>query len=237
MTPIYAVGDIHGRLDELRRVLGLIKREASGMSIDRPRIVYLGDYIDRGPDSKGVLDLLVSPWHEDEVDTVYLNGNHDAALLAIIALGEDPMDWLYHYGGADCVESYGVTIGGNPPPIFMRRFHDDFPVEHLKFLSELRTWYRNGNWLFTHAGLDPFAGWDDEKAQRIGMIWGHHKFLESDTDFGVRVVHGHWRTDNAVIRPNRIGIDTGCGFPNGRLTAVVLEDDKVRVLAQNVKTA
>jgi serine/threonine protein phosphatase 1 len=226
---LYAIGDVHGRPDELERTLDLIAEDARHLGIRRPRTVFLGDYVDRGPDSRGVLDIMVSDKLASAVDPVWLLGNHDAALLAVISLGDDPMDWL-DLGGADCVESYGVVIGGKPPPIFMNEFLDAFPTAHLQFLSKLHTYYRTGGLLFTHAGLDPFAPVEDTKAQRTGMIWGHHKFPDHQGDYGVRVVHGHWRTDDVVIRPNRIGIDTGCGFPGGRLAAVALDGDTVRVL-------
>jgi serine/threonine protein phosphatase 1 len=194
-------------------------------------VVYLGDYVDRGPDSRGVIDhLLDHPLPVDE--TIHLLGNHEDAMrqfLDDIWIGES---WM-SFGGRETLQSYGVA----PDAALTRhawltaaqkKLGQVLPERHLSFLKSLRLWHREGGYLLVHAGIRPRI--ELERQRRDDLIWIRHEFLESEADHGCIVVHGHSIRREPEIRHNRIGIDTGACF-TGRLTALVLEGSERRFLA------
>jgi serine/threonine protein phosphatase 1 len=229
-TRVYAIGDIHGRLDLLAALEGEI---AADLSRSRPRrsvVVYLGDYIDRGPDSARVLDhLLDRPPPADRV--VHLLGNHEDALLAFLDDAGAGAAWM-SFGGRETLRSYGALPDRGPPaPAWLVEAQDALeramPRRHRDFLAGLALRHAEGGYLFVHAGLRPDVPLDRQK--REDLIWIREEFLRSEADYGCVVVHGHSIRREPEIRPNRIGIDTGACF-TGRLTAVVLEGDARRFL-------
>jgi serine/threonine protein phosphatase 1 len=215
---LYAIGDIHGRLDLLDRLLDMIqedvaRRESAGTNV----LIYLGDYVDRGPDSAGVLERLLAPL--PGFDVVRLLGNHEAMMRAVLAGDEDWLETWRHNGAAETLESYGIAGEWGPPLIAEARRR--IPLAHRRLLDSLATCHVDGDYLFVHAGLRPGVALDRQDPE--DLVWIRRAFLDSGADFGHIVVHGHSISPEVVLRPNRIGIDTGA-YRSGVLTALVLEN-------------
>ena len=227
---VYAVGDIHGRADLLRRLHGQIRDDAKTASELRKVVVYMGDYVDRGPDSFGVIDMLI---HEplEGFERHHLKGNHEDMLMGFLETGSGGETWIFN-GGRDTLESYEADLWdigfglGNLPGLG-EKLHGNIPEDHLAFLAGLELRHREGGYLFVHAGLRPGVALEDQDEQ--DFLWIRHDFLDSDADYGMIVVHGHSIHPEPDIRPNRIGIDTGA-WRTGHLTALVLEGDSRRFL-------
>jgi serine/threonine protein phosphatase 1 len=220
---VYAVGDVHGRCDLLRQLHRLILADSHRRGDARDVVVYLGDYIDRGPDSKEVIDVLLDEPLEG-FESIHLLGNHEDSLvkfLTDIAVGPS---WLFH-GGAQTLESYGVLP---PEPLTDRlallRAQRDLaaalPPRHLEFLRGLPLSHREGDYFFAHAGVRPGVPLDQQEPR--DLLWIRYEFLDSSAPFGKIVVHGHSISAEPEIRRNRIGIDTGA-YVSNRLTALVLD--------------
>lgn len=213
---VYAVGDIHGRLDLLARLLERIEADGRGTDAERRVLVFLGDYVDRGPDSRGVIERLAAgppPGFEAR----FLKGNHEALLLAALEQPAALPLWLSN-GAEATLASYGLAM---PQPLhgLGRRFSAALPEAHRRFLEGLELYARYGDYLFVHAGLRP--GVPVECQSPDDLLWIREPFLYCDQDFGCTVVHGHTPADQPVVRPNRIGIDT-LAWSSGRLTALRL---------------
>ena len=227
---VYAVGDIHGRADLLRHLHGQIRDDAEDAPELRKVVVYVGDYVDRGPDSFGVIDMLI---HEplEGFERHHLKGNHEDMLMEFLKTGSGGETWIVN-GGRDTLESYDVDLWdigfglGNTPGLG-EKLQANIPEDHLAFLAGLELCHREGGYLFVHAGLRPGVALDDQ--DEYDFLWIRHDFLESDADYGMIVVHGHSIHPEPDIRPNRIGIDTGA-WRTGHLTALVLEGDSRRFL-------
>lgn len=227
---VYAVGDLHGRLDLLERLLPLIAADAAGSDAKRRFLVFLGDYVDRGPDSRGVIDrLMAGPL--DGFEQVCLLGNHEAWLLDFL---DDPgagAGWLMN-GGAETLASYGVRAGfgltnrGRLDAV-RTNFLAALPADHRAWLQALPLMWRRGDYAFVHAGVRPGVALDDQDAR--DLVWIREDFLWSEADFGAVVVHGHSICDAPESLENRICIDTGA-FASGRLTCVALEGVERRFL-------
>jgi len=222
---LYAVGDIHGRLDLLEAMLELIEADAraSGHS-ERRTLVFLGDYVDRGPDSRGVVDRVISVLPQG-FDTHFLKGNHEAILLNFLDDAWNLDNWLLNGGGATML-SYGVDTErlarlGVPPEIWRKAFAEALPEAHLRFFKSLKLSVSFGDYLFVHAGVRP--GVPLGAQSEADLIWIRAPFLDHAGPFAKIVVHGHTPEKDPVTRPNRIGIDTGAVF-TGRLTALRLQD-------------
>lgn len=220
---IYAVGDIHGELERLDRLHAMIAADAGTRTAGRRVVIYVGDYIDRGPDSAGVIDRLTGdplPGFE----TVFLMGNHEEFLVHFLEIADTMAGW-FHNGGLQTLESYGIDLrdhdGWMTNPNALRDALDDrMPDRHRRFFDSLGLYHIEGDYLFVHAGIRPGRALGDQT--RTDMLWIRREFIYSDADFGHVVVHGHTPRDQVEIRPNRIGIDTGAVY-GGPLTALVLE--------------
>lgn len=227
---IYAIGDVHGRLDLLTRLHALIAADAADAPARRRVIVYLGDYIDRGPDSRGVIDLLLQP--SPGFERVYLLGNHEDYLLQFLERGEVGPNWGA-YGGLATLASYGVQppSGFMPPAtdfeIARRALTDRIPPAHVRFLRGLKLTHTEGGYLFVHAGVKPGVALAEQQAE--DLLWIRDEFLESADDFGACVVHGHTIVETPEQHGNRIAIDTGA-FATGTLTALVLDGTERRFI-------
>ena len=219
-TRVYAVGDIHGRVDLLRQMHELIHLDAYHRQAPRNVIVYLGDYIDRGTDSPAVLDLLLDAPLPGFI-SVHLKGNHEDSLLRFLVDPSIGPAWLA-YGGAATLLSYGVR----PPDAaahLPRAQHDlaqRLPERHRRFMAGLTPSHSEGDYFFVHAGVRPSVPLEQQIEE--DLLWIRDEFLESDAEYGKIVVHGHTITSRPDVRRNRIGIDTGA-FASGTLTALVLE--------------
>jgi serine/threonine protein phosphatase 1 len=226
---VYAIGDIHGCRTELARVHAGIARDLAARPHPAPVVVHVGDYVDRGPDSAGVIaDLL--RWDLGPVERVCLLGNHDDLMLKFL---DDPHGiWCrYHWlddnlGGRETLASYGAGPAGLPD-VLMREASAAVPRAHLDFLAACPRAFRAGSYLFVHAGIRPGVALDRQDPE--DLIWIRGDFLNDRRDHGVIVVHGHTPARAVEVRGNRIGIDTGAVF--GRtLTCLVLEDERAALL-------
>jgi serine/threonine protein phosphatase 1 len=227
---IYAVGDIHGRLDLLTAVLARIRADLAARPHPRPRLIFLGDYIDRGPDSRSVIEALLA-LEAAGPPASFLLGNHDSYVRPYL---EDP-DWYdrsFHWlhdnmGGTATLASYGVHASLGRPDQARAAFAAAFPETHLAFLDACARWIRVGGYLFVHAGIRP--GLPPEAQDPDDLIWIRQGFLDSTEDFGFKVVHGHTIVPAVEHHANRIAIDTGA-VRTGNLSCLVLEGEEVALL-------
>jgi serine/threonine protein phosphatase 1 len=228
---VYAIGDIHGRADLLEQLHRLIADDAASACGLALQVVYLGDYVDRGLQSREVIEMLAST-PLPGFATVFLRGNHDQQFLDFLKLRQGGGDWL-QYGGDATVYSYGVRIaeGIDHSGRLDRMWHDlvrVVPPRHVRFLEHLRFAYEIGDYVFVHAGVDPEK--DLTMQTEADLLWIRDEFLDSEADYGKIIVHGHSMSRDPDVRSNRIGIDTGACYSN-RLTALVLEGGIRRFLA------
>lgn len=194
-------------------------------------VVYLGDYVDRGLESRQVIEMLLNDRLPD-VQTVHLMGNHDAWLLSFLIDAQVGPSWL-RYGGDVTLFSYGVRVARDEddPKSFaalQAELREKIPQEHVDFLRELELSFQTGDYLFVHAGIRPGVPITQQLAD--DMLWIREPFLSWKQDFGKVVVHGHTVEAEPVVRRNRIGIDTGACW-TGRLTSLVLEEGTQRFLS------
>ncbi|HYJ29648.1 MAG TPA: metallophosphoesterase [Allosphingosinicella sp.] len=218
----YAIGDVHGRLDLLEELLGLIEADNRRRPAAKTYLVLLGDLIDRGPDSAGVIERFVANpprWAR----RVYLQGNHEEFFLNVLAGREQTVgNWLT-YGGYECAASYGVSQGATlnaTPAEIVELLRKAVPASHVEFLENMADSFRFGDYLFVHAGIRPGV-LIDEQSQH-DLRWIREGFLDCGDDHGVIVVHGHTIVDKVEQHPNRIALDTGA-YRSGVLTAIGLE--------------
>ena len=229
---VYAIGDIHGRIDLLRILHGQILADSSSLSPNiKNFVVYLGDYVDRGLESREVIDFLIDqplPGFE----SIYLRGNHEEALLKFLKDITIGPSW-FRIGGDATVYSYGVRIPLDVAPdqrfaYISKCLSDAIPPNHQAFLSRLEQNWHIGDYLFVHAGVRPGRPLDEQTTE--DLLWIRDEFLDSTADHGSIVVHGHSVTEEPEIRKNRIGIDTGA-YTSNILTCLVLEGGEQRFLA------
>lgn len=226
---IYAIGDVHGclpLLEDLQARILADSRSARDMHIIQ---IFLGDYVDRGVDSRGVLDALLAlpppGWRR-----ICLRGNHEQMLLGFL---EDPgsLEFWRNNGGLETLASYGVDVSRtrdpSEGPAVAEEFAAKLPESHLRLLRSLPVSTEIGQYFFVHAGVRPGVPLDRQDQDE--MLWIREPFLWSDADFGKIVVHGHTPVEQPEIRHNRINIDTGA-YLTGRLTCAVLEGDDIRFL-------
>jgi serine/threonine protein phosphatase 1 len=215
---IYAVGDVHGCAAQLRDLHRQIRADLAARPGAIPLLIHLGDYIDRGPDSAGVLDILAA---RPPAPTINLRGNHEAALAdALTGDAAAATDWLVG-GGHETLKSWGADP--KAPETWAARI----PAKQRVVLDRLDLYHEEGSYAFAHAGIRPGIKLRSQSAQDLLTI--RHPFLSSDADFGHVVVQGHTPKFAPEIRDNRIGIDTAAVF-GGPLTCLVLEDDRLGFL-------
>jgi serine/threonine protein phosphatase 1 len=224
----YVVGDVHGRLDLLEQLLAKIEDDLERHPARKSLLVFVGDLIDRGPNSAQVVERLRT-YRKAGVKTVFLLGNHEEVLLRILDGDKRVANWRW-FGGKACMASYGLDAD---------RFDamDDeeaaaavlqaVPAEHAAFLKGFADTCRFGDYLFVHAGVRP--GVELERQSQTDLRWIREPFLQDESDHGFVVVHGHTISDAVEQRANRIGIDTGA-WRTGLLTALVIEGTSRRIL-------
>jgi serine/threonine protein phosphatase 1 len=225
---IYAVGDVHGRADLLDQVFARIDADLACCPDCRPIQVFLGDYIDRGPSSRAVLDALIKRTYVHEM--VCLKGNHECYVFEFLKNPAILGDWR-QYGGLETLMSYGLK-----PPMnaniaqqveLAKALSETLPDHHREFLGGLSPSFTCGDFFFVHAGVKP--GIPLEQQREEDLLWIRDDFLFCEEDFGKVIIHGHTPVRDPDIRPNRINIDTGA-YATGRLTCLIIEDDEIFVL-------
>lgn len=196
---IYVIGDIHGCLRPLQRLLGKIEPQPGD------EVVFIGDYIDRGPQSREVVEYLLGlPYR-----CAFLLGNHEKMLLDFLA-AEDQGLFLAN-GGLATLQSYGGDASNIPPA-------------HIRFFRSLRPMYETGGYLFVHAGIHPMVPLDKQKVD--DLVWIRQEFFQFVGRFPKPVVFGHTPLRQVLLAPDRIGIDTGCVY-GGKLTCLKLPERKI----------
>ncbi len=225
---LYAIGDVHGRLDLLEKMHARIREE---IERDKPadwRVIHLGDYVDRGPQSRQVIELLMAVCARDS-RFIALAGNHDHGLVEFLA--EPSMDGLFmQNGGIETAASYGVAFG-----LFhqtLRRFHADLlaavPAEHIRFILSCKFSVAFGDFYFCHAGIRPGVALDRQVPD--DLIWIRNEFLRFPGLHPKVIVHGHTITREAEMLANRVNLDTGA-FRSGVLTALAVDGAEKRLIA------
>lgn len=214
MPLTYAVGDIHGSLHKLKALVADCRKHADGRDM---LLVFLGDYIDRGPDSAGVIRLVLTLQSEMPERVIALKGNHEAWALGVADGSMRLSGWLLN-GGAATLQSYGVNEVGA------------LPRAHLDWMRALRLSYDDGRRLFVHAGVNPQKPIDAQDEEEL--LWIREPFLDDERDYGRLIVHGHTPLETAAPdwRGNRLNLDTAAVF-GGPLTAAVFDDTRTEPLA------
>lgn len=227
---VYAIGDIHGRLDLLLALLAKISADDPAAGAE---LIFLGDYIDRGPDSAGVIDALLTDLRITQRRPVFLKGNHEATMLAFL---EDPMHgpaWS-KFGGSDTLLSYGVRPPKRPSADLAgweesrRQLVAALPQAHVSFLTELDLFADRGSYFFVHAGVDPSRPVHGQSEAEY--LWIRDAFLQDERKLSQIIVHGHTPELKPVADRRRVGTDTGA-YASGVLTAARIDSEGVRFIS------
>jgi len=226
----YAVGDVHGRLDLLEQLLTAVEEDDARRPQCETALIFLGDLIDRGPDSRGVVEYLRTFRHH-RLRPYFITGNHEEVLLRVLN-GENGVlfSWL-RFGGRECLASYGFDLAKidlNDEVSALSTIRGVFPSSHVKFIGSFRDTLKLGDYFFVHAGIRP--GVDLSLQSLSDLRWIRSTFLEDKSDHGAIIVHGHTISSDAEFEVNRIGIDTGA-YRTGRLTALGLEEEQRWLIA------
>jgi len=225
---LYCIGDIHGRLDLLEELHQQIRADAADFDGSKG-VVYLGDFIDRGAQSRQVIDLLIEQPLAG-FEAIHLLGNHEQTMLDFLAYPQAAASWLA-YGGQVCLLSYGVGLGrvqmAQQVDVLRDELEARLPRSHRDFLASCRLLHAEGSYCFVHAGIRPGVPLEEQAPE--DLLWIREEFTRSTADHGCIVVHGHSISEEVEMLPNRIGIDTGA-FYSGLLTALVLEGSEQRLL-------
>lgn len=227
---IYAVADVHGRLDLLNELLSEVENDSSRRGPSETALIFLGDIIDRGPDSNGVVERLRNYRH-GQLKPYFITGNHEEVLLGLLS-GEAGLlfDWL-RFGGRECLQSYGVDLSEMnlaDEKAALCLIQQRIPEFHAEFLRSFRDSIGLGDYFFVHAGVRP--GIELARQRPSDLRWIRLPFLEDKNDHGAIIVHGHTICDEVEFRSNRIGLDTGA-YRTGKLTALGLEGEDQWLIA------
>ena len=231
----YAIGDIHGHLDLLLRAHDLIAEDRRQTGDHDAPVIHLGDYVDRGPDCRGVVDHLMQGSVAGQ-NWVTLKGNHDRMFTRFLNDPKEPEEglrpdlaWLHpRLGGAATLASYGVKNAMDRPlaPVHAEAVQA-VPQSHRDFLASRPTWLQRGDVVFVHAGIRPGIPMPQQK--ETDLVWIRASFLEDRRDHGFLIVHGHTALDVPTHYGNRVNIDSSAAY-GGPLTTVVIEGRDVWVL-------
>lgn len=221
---IAAIGDLHGRLDLLERLEPVL--DAAAQDPARRLIeVYLGDYVDRGANPRGIVEHLMRRTKLTDRTVVCLAGNHEQMLLSALEKDTDFLSWL-DFGGQSTLQSYGIAparVAADPSGT-RAALADAIPASHVDFLRSLPLSFAHGGFFFAHAGVRPGVALDSQTSR--DLLWIRQPFLGSSANLGAIVVHGHTPTRAPVFRLNRIGIDTGA-YQTGVLTCLLITSERV----------
>lgn len=227
---VFAIGDIHGRLDLLLELLNTINQEISVLPKDHNTIIFLGDYVDRGPDSAGVVEHL-SKLSIPGAESIFLMGNHEKYVMDLTTLSVPYEIWLQNGGGAT-LKSYGIDADPENDlqnaQAVQEALKQAIPQDHWDFFEGLKLSWRKGSVFFAHAGIDPSRPLDQQRGQ--DLMWIREPFLNSERNHGALIVHGHTPHYEPEVRRNRINVDT-TAWQSNYLTALVLETGQCRFLS------
>ena len=230
---VYAIGDVHGRYDLLEKLHAIIGQDLIDFPVEESTEIFLGDYVDRGPQSRAVIEhLCKTPTNCDR--RVCLKGNHENILLDFLDAPEVLEHWR-DLGGLETLYSYDVqpprTRDIDQAMACRDQFLRALPEAHLDFLRTLPLYIALGSYLFVHAGIRPSRALEEQEEQ--DLMWIRGPFLDSRKDHGFVVVHGHTPQQDYEVLPNRINVDTWA-YLSGRLTCVVLEGDNKRFIQVSI---
>ncbi len=220
---IYAIGDVHGCLSELEGLFHQIEFDLQFNSHETYKIITIGDYVDRGPDSKGVLDFLIEA--QTRHPMVCLRGNHDQRLLEFLDIPEEIGESFLTYGGRETLDSYGIEVGEEPDfNDISHKLRRAIPRAQIRFLDSLDLMHIEGDYVFVHAGIKPNIPLDHQVAK--DLLWIRNEFITYQKPHAKVVIHGHTINDQFDVQPNRINVDTGA-FSSGVLTTAVLQRSEI----------
>lgn len=224
---IYAIGDIHGCIRQLENLFAIIDHDLSVHPSDAHQIVTIGDYVDRGPDSKAAIEFLLN--NRKTRPMVCLRGNHDQRMLEFMDIPEEVGDAFMTYGGRELLQSYDVDPDATDDLVALSRaFRRNVPASHVRFLDGLALCHEAGDYYFCHAGIRPGVALQDQQAD--DLLWIRNAFLNHQGAYPKVIIHGHTPRDQIDIQPNRINVDSCC-FDTGRLSSIVLEGNSWRELS------
>ncbi len=221
---VYAIGDVHGRLDLLDQLIDAIEADHQGRAVAESQVIFLGDLIDRGPDSAHVVERAMQLQHLAP-NTRFLMGNHEEMLLKVLRGDVATLRAFARHGGRETMFSYGVSeadyhsLDDEALTLALQRA---VPRRHFDFLSSFEDVIEIGDYAFVHAGVRPGVPLAEQRTS--DLRWIRHEFLDHGEPFGRVIVHGHSITRDVEWRSNRIGIDTGA-YASGKLTALGMERD------------
>jgi serine/threonine protein phosphatase 1 len=225
---VYAIGDVHGRADLLAELFAAIDADKARSPRAKTLLVFLGDYIDRGPASRRVIDLVIGRSNLQE--TVLLKGNHETYVAQFLNDPSVLAEWG-HLGGLETLRSYGLRPSIKARDAEQRKLADRFaealPQNHVRFFAGLKTSFSCGDFFFVHAGVKPGVPLEHQREE--DLLWIRDDFLFYEKDFGKIVVHGHTPVRDADFRNNRINIDTGA-YATGKLTCLVIDEGELALL-------
>lgn len=225
---IAAIGDIHGRADLLNKLLKRLDKKLEGRV---RQTVFLGDYVDRGKESRDVLNMLLA-YQDRYPETVFLKGNHEQAMLDFLADPHENVPWL-EWGGEETLASYGVDTGlPRDLEVMQAQLAELLPESHFQFLMNLSLRWEAGPYVFVHAGLDPERAIEDQ--DETDLLWIREPFLDKGEGAfpGKVVVHGHTPSKKLENLSWRINVDTGA-YWTGKLTAVLLDTEGNRIFVSS----
>lgn len=230
---VYAIGDLHGRLDLLTEmIVAILDDVVQSAPARRPLIIFLGDYIDRGPQSAALIDFLISLQADQALEVRTLRGNHEQVLLDFLEREEEVgPDWV-SFGGAATLAAYGVKSPGPEAQVAVwkkaaKSFERSLPAKHLAFLRATESLICVGDFAFVHAGVRPDIPLDRQTAHDV--MWIRERFTDAQTPYEKVVVHGHTETSDVVVTRWRIGLDTAA-YSSGVLSALRLHGANLRIL-------
>ncbi len=228
----YVFGDVHGRADLLKRLMAAVDDDLKERPVEKVTEIFLGDYIDRGPASYEVLDILSAPPPAGR-ERICLMGNHESVMLTFLSDPDILPRWA-NVGGDQTLASYGITL---PPTAenaekIQNQLRSALPARHLQFLRTLKLIHRAHGYAFVHAGVRPGVPLHEQSDQ--DLMWIRHEFLDYTGNFGAVVVHGHTPQDNVEVKANRINLDTGA-YLSGKLTCASLSTEQQGFIQTNFK--
>ncbi len=226
-VPLYVVGDIHGRCDLLIRLVAMIDADAASRDIEKPTIIFVGDYVDRGPQSALVIAMLMELTNDPSRRVIALKGNHEVLLLKFLENPANGPRWLKN-GGYETLLSYGIANITEDSPmdaltIASAQFAAAIGTNARNFLTNLSVSHLSGNVLVTHAGADPTVPIDKQDPKKL--IWGPENFMKKKRKDKIWVAHGHYAEAVPTIENGRINVDTGAYFSNQLTAARILKDE------------